>query len=145
MPDHPAAPEDESRYIVEQDWLRGVQSDDQGSIRAALSNAMVGLMKEYYGKGPVKAKTYINDQYVFCVLEGGLTRNERTLVERGHEDTVRDYRLTFQEAVRDTITQAVERITGRKVIGYHSQITFDPDTIFEIFVLDRPPDDGYHG
>jgi uncharacterized protein YbcI len=145
MSDQPATPEEESRYVVEHDWLRGVQTDGQGNMLASLSNAMVGLKKEYYGKGPVKARTYINDQYVFCVMEGGLTRNERTLVERGHESTVRDYRLTFQEAIGDTITQAVERITGRKVIGYHSQITFDPDTIFEIFVLDRPPDDGYHG
>ena len=37
--------------------------------------------------------------------------------------------------------EAVQRITGRAVIGYHSQIVFDPERAFEIFVLDRPVDD----
>jgi uncharacterized protein YbcI len=112
---------------------------DSGGMRAALSNAMVVMKKEFYGKGPVSAKTYINDNYVLCVLEGGLTRNERTLLEVGDEALVREYRLRFQDAMRKTTTDAVEKITGRKVVGYHSQIVFEPDVGFEIFVLDRPP------
>jgi uncharacterized protein YbcI len=100
---------------------------------------MVGLKKEFYGKGPTKAKTYINDNYVLCVLQGGLTRNEATLLAAGQEDLVRQYRLRFQEAVADAVTEAVERLTGRQVIGYHSQIVFDPEYAFEIFVLDGPP------
>jgi uncharacterized protein YbcI len=114
-------------------------SDTGQTVRSEISNAMVGIKKEFYGKGPTKAKTFLNDNYVFCVLEGGLTRNEETLVGRGHEDLVRNYRLRFQEAMEDTTTAAVERITGRKVIGYHSQIVFDPERAFEIFVLDQPP------
>ena len=101
---------------------------------------MVGLKKEYYGKGPTKAKAYINDNIVFVVMEGGLTRNEVTLLERGHHILVRDYRLRFQEAVEEEATSAVEKLTGRKVIGYHSQIVFDPECVFEIFVLDEPPE-----
>jgi uncharacterized protein YbcI len=99
---------------------------------------MVGLKKHFYGKGPTKAKTFLNDNYVFCVMEGGLTRNEETLVARGHEDVVRNYRLCFQETMGDATTEAVRRITGREVIGYHSQIVFHPDRAFEIFVLDGP-------
>jgi uncharacterized protein YbcI len=109
------------------------------TVRSEISNAMVGLKKEFYGKGPTKAKTFLNDNYVFCVMEGGLTRNEETLVGRGHEDLVRNYRLRFQEAMVDPTIEAVERITGRKVIGYHSQIVFNPERAFEIFVLDQPP------
>lgn len=108
-------------------------------MRAEISNAMVGLKKEYYGKGPTKAKSYINDTYVFCVMEGGLTRNEQTLLEVGQEALVRDYRLRFQEAMAETTMAAVARITGRQVVRYHSQIVFDPDRAFEIFVLDAPP------
>ena len=52
---------------------------------------------------------------------------------------MREYRLRFQEAVADTITAAIEEVTGRKVLAYHSQIVFDPDRAFEIFVLDEPP------
>jgi uncharacterized protein YbcI len=101
-----------------------------------ISNAMVGIKKNLYGKGPTKAKTFINDNIVFCVLEGGLTQNELTLLDAGEEDLVRRYRLRFQEVISEQATGAVEELTGRKVVGYHSQIVFDPDRAFEIFVLD---------
>jgi uncharacterized protein YbcI len=121
--------------------LKDVDSDQRDrppSVRAEVSNAMVGLKKDFYGKGPTKAKTFFNDNYVFCVMEGGLTRNEQTLIERGHEDLVRTYRLRFQEAMEGPTVEAIQRITGRSVIGYHSQIVFNPERVFEIFVLDRP-------
>ena len=133
--------EDAAR-LTQPDWLQDVDSDQSGpaeSVRAAISNAMVGLKKEFYGKGPTKAKTYINDNYVLCVLQGGLTRNEETLLAAGQEMLVREYRLRFQEAMADATTEAVERLTGCNVLGYHSQIVFDPEYAFEIFVLDRPP------
>jgi len=112
---------------------------ESGELRAALSNALVVLMKEHYGKGPTAAKSFINDEYIFTVLEGGLTRNEETLLAAGQADVVRDYRLSFQQAVRQQFTQAVERLTGRRVLDYHSQIVFDPPRSFELFVLDGPP------
>ncbi len=112
---------------------------EHGEIRAALSNALVALMKELYGKGPTAAKSFINDEYVLTVLEGGLTKNEQTLLEAGKETLVRNYRLTFQETMKKPTTESIEKLTGRKVVGYHSQIVFDPDRAFEIFVLDGPP------
>jgi uncharacterized protein YbcI len=122
------------------DWLKDEsgEGDRRSSVRAEVSNAMVGLMKHFYGKGPTKAKTFLNDNYVFCVMEGGLTRNEETLIERGHEDLVRNYRLRFQEAMEGPTVEAVQRITGHTVISYHSQIVFHPERAFEIFVLGRP-------
>src|SRR4051794_29864417 len=112
---------------------------EHGEMRAAVSNALVALMKEHYGKGPTAAKSFINDEYLITVLEGGLTRNEETLLADGRQDIVRDYRLAFQQAVRDQFTSAVERITGCRVLDYHSQIVFDPPRSFEMFVLDRAP------
>jgi uncharacterized protein YbcI len=114
--------------------------DATGSLRLAISNALVGVKKQLYGKGPVKAKTYINDNYVFAVLEGGLTRNEETLLKAGEAALVREYRLRFQESVASTIRTAIEEVTGQRVLAYHSQIVFDPDRMFEIFVLDGPPE-----
>ena len=70
-------------------------------------------MKEHYGKGPTAAKSFINDEYVLTVLEGGLTRNEETLLEAGEELLVRDYRLRFQRVVEAEFCSAVERITER--------------------------------
>jgi uncharacterized protein YbcI len=133
--------EKEVERLTQPDWLKDVdsgRSDRRQSVQAEISNAMVGLKKEFYGKGPTKAKTFLNDNYIFCVMEGGLTRNEQTLVDRGHKDLVRNYRLRFQEVMEDPTVEAVQRITGRGVIGYHSQIVFDPERAFEIFVLDRP-------
>jgi hypothetical protein len=60
-----------------------------GSVRAALANAMVALKKQYYGRGPTAAKAWLVDDYVFVALEGGLTRNEETLLAAGKEDLVR--------------------------------------------------------
>lgn len=110
--------------------------DREGSNRSRISHAMVGMKKDFYGKGPTKAKTYINDDYVFVVMEGGLTRNEETMLAAGHHDLVRAYRLRFQEAMTATTTQAVEEILGRRVLTYHSQILFDPERAIEIFVLE---------
>jgi uncharacterized protein YbcI len=118
-----------------QDLIAAAGGQPPGSLRAALANAMVGLKKQYYGRGPEAAKAYVEDDYIFVVLEGGLTRNEETLLAAGHQDLVRRYRLTFQEVVGPTATSAVEELTGRRVIGYHSQIVFDPARAFEIFVL----------
>jgi uncharacterized protein YbcI len=106
-----------------------------GAVRTALANAMVGLKKQYYGKGPTAAKAWILDDYVFVALEGGLTRNEETLLADGKEDVVRSYRLAFQETMGEMTMKAVAELTGRRVLTYHSQIVFDPTRAFEIFVL----------
>jgi uncharacterized protein YbcI len=111
-------------------------SPGQGAMRTAISNAIVGLLKRYWGRGPTGAKTYLCDDYVFVALEGGLMRNETTLLESGQEDMVRQYRLVFQAAVREPLVAAVEEIVGRRVIGYQSQVIFDPPRAFEILVLE---------
>jgi uncharacterized protein YbcI len=107
----------------------------EGERLAAISNAIVNIFAECYGRGPTKAKTYSFDNYLLTVLEGILTTVERTLVEKGEEDLVRKVRLTFQEATSERFTSAVEEIAGREVVSYHSQVTFDPPLGFEIFVL----------
>ena len=110
-----------------------------GSQRAQLANAMVAIKKEFYGRGPDGAKAWILDDLIFISMEGGLTRNEETLLEAGKADVIRDYRLTFQETMQDVTCGAVEEITGRKVLSYHSQIVFEPTRAFEIFVMEPPP------
>jgi uncharacterized protein YbcI len=107
-----------------------------GTLRMALANAMVGMKKQFYGRGPTAAKAWILDDYVFVAMEGGLTRNEETLLADGKADVVRSYRLTFQETVGTTVMTAVQELVGRRVLTYHSQIVFDPPRTFEIFVLE---------
>jgi uncharacterized protein YbcI len=97
---------------------------------------MIRLVHEHWGKGPSRAKAYLEDGFVFCVLEEPLTTVERTLVEGGQTDLVRELRLEFQEMANDEFAAQVEALTGRRVLACHSQIVFDPDILFEIFVLD---------
>ena len=120
-------------------------ADDEGgtgSMRAALANAMVGLKKKYYGRGPTAAKAWLLDDYAFVAMEGGLTANEETLLADGKGDLVRRYRLSFQETMGPTTIAAVQEITTRPVLAYHSQIVFDPTRSFEIFVLGPPGEAG---
>jgi uncharacterized protein YbcI len=116
-----------------------IAPDPHGSMRAAVSTGIVQAMAQLYGRGPTKAKTYFNDDYVFVVLENGLTTNEERLVQEGEEQLVRQYRLRFQEVVARELTSVVEQATGRKVLTYHSQVVFRPSRLFEIFLLDGPP------
>ena len=109
-----------------------------GSIRTALANSMVAMKKNFYGKGPTAAKAWLLDDYAFVALEGGLTRNEETLLAAGQEDLVRNYRLAFQESMTDLVCSEVTAIVGRRVLTYQSQIVFDPPRAFEIFVLEPP-------
>lgn len=109
-------------------------------MRGEVSSAMVSIFKQYYGKGPTNARTFFNERYVFCVMEGGLTRSDETLLTAGDGDYVREYRLRFEAAITPVITRAVADITGRAVVGYHSQVILDPPHIIEIFILDEPPE-----
>jgi uncharacterized protein YbcI len=118
----------------------GVGPVEPGGQRAAIANAIVGLFKEFYGKGPTAAKTYFNDDWVFVVLDDGLTRNEETLVEAGEHTLVRQVRLRFQEVMADRITAAVADITHRRVLTYHSQLLLDPVHSVEMFLLAPLPD-----
>lgn len=115
---------------------RDTESRDLGKTLSQISNEMVGLHKRYYGKGPTKAKTYMVDDVVICLLGGGLTTVERTLLGDGRVETVHAMRRTFQEAMEQEFTDIIERAIGRKVIAYMSQIHADPDIAIEIFVLE---------
>jgi len=111
-----------------------------GGQLAEVSNAIVGILRECYGRGPTKAKTYMFDNYVVTVLEDILTTVEGTLVQNGEADLVRQVRVTFQEAVAHRFTDAVSDVLDREVMVYHSQVTFDPPMGFEFFVLRPEPD-----
>src|SRR6478672_10095379 len=106
-----------------------------GDVRTAISDGLVALLKSYYGRGPEKAKTYVTDDLVVCLLRGGFTRVERTLLDGGHGDDVIRQRMAFQDVMRTRFEQVVEQATGRKVIGFMSGNQQDPDMICEVFVL----------
>lgn len=106
-----------------------------GEVRTAISDGMVGLLKEFYGVGPTQAKTYYHDDLVVCLLRGGFTRVERTLLEGGRTAAVIQQRMEFQEVMRERFSSVVENATGRRVVGFMSGNQQDPDMICEVFVL----------
>jgi len=109
-----------------------------GALNAAISNAVVGLLSEYVGKGPTKARAIHSGKFVLCVLEDTMTKAERSLASDGKEDFVLSMRHAFQETMREDFVAAVERLTGRKVVAFMSSNHVDPDLAAELFVLDEP-------
>ena len=114
-----------------------------GEVLTAISDGMVALLKEYYGRGPTRTKSYYEDDLVVCVLRGGFSRVEQTLLEGGRGDDVIRQRMVFQDVMRARFEEVVERATGRKVIGFMSGNQQEPDMICEVFVLAPSEPGGY--
>jgi len=111
----------------------------EGDVRTAISEGLVALLKEFYGRGPDRTKTYVNGDLVVCLLRGGFTRVEQTLLDGGHGDDVIRQRMAFQNVMRERFEAVVEDATGRKVIGFMSGNQQDPDMLCEIFILADNP------
>ena len=117
--------------------LPGVEEVQQGqSLLARISTEIVKTFKEYYGKGPTSAKSYMFDDMLFVVMRGGLNAAEKFLLEKDEFDVVRQYRQTFENRMNEILSEKIEELTGRKVIAFNSQILFNPDMSIEIFVFD---------
>jgi uncharacterized protein YbcI len=106
-----------------------------GEMRAMISSEIVRLQAEYYGKGPTKAKTYIVDDLVVCVLEESFTRAEKTLVDRGEKEAIQQIRRRFQQQMADEFTSVVEQATGRQVRAFLSETNLEHDVSVETFLL----------
>jgi uncharacterized protein YbcI len=108
-----------------------------GEALAEVTDGIVRLFRESYGRGPTRAKSYLlDDRYVVTVLRDTMTTVERTLVDLGHMHLVRSVRVTFQEAMAASFKEVVEQAIGRRVASYHSQLMTDPDMGFEFFLLE---------
>src|SRR3954452_4931476 len=119
-------------------------SQDRFSVQMQISNEMVRLYKEQFGRGPTKARTnWAGPDILVTVLEDTLTPAERNLVRLGEHQRLRDLRMFFQYATVTEFCGPVERITGRKVRAFHSSIdTLADGMAIETFVL-HP--EGYDG
>jgi uncharacterized protein YbcI len=106
-----------------------------GRQASAIGTAISRLHREHYGRGATTTRTIVNRNYVIAFLEDIYTPVERTLIEAGSAETVKETRQVFQMAMRQAFSEAVEEITGRKVVAFMSQVHFEPDLAAEIFVL----------
>ncbi|MGD1057159.1 MAG: Na-translocating system protein MpsC family protein [Solirubrobacteraceae bacterium] len=107
-----------------------------GDALTAISDGMVALLKEFYGRGPTRTKSYYEDDLVVCVLRGGFSRVEETLLEGGRGPAVIHQRMEFQELMRARFEGVIEDATGRRVIGFMSGNQQHPDMMCEVFILE---------
>jgi uncharacterized protein YbcI len=106
-----------------------------GAVRARIANEMVRLHSEYYGRGPTKAKVYVDGDFVAVVLEETFTPAEKTLIARGESEGIQDIRRRFQRAMADQFRAMVEQATGREVRSFMSETDLDNDIAVEMFLL----------
>jgi uncharacterized protein YbcI len=108
------------------------------SASADISRGAVKLLREYTGRGPVKARTIISKGTVAIVLADTLTRGEQTLVGNGKQEHVLNTRHHLQNVMRDALVQLVEDESGRRVQAFMSANHIDPDCAVEFFILEPP-------
>jgi uncharacterized protein YbcI len=114
-----------------------------GVLAGQISRAVVQLFREYTGRGPTQAHTTITEDLVVVMMGDTLLKAEKSLAGDGKGALVLQMRGAVQDTMRDDLTEAVERLSHRRVIAFMSQNHIDPDLASELFVLaprDRPAD-----
>jgi len=106
-----------------------------GALYSAISNAVVGIVHEYTGRGPTRARTSIRDDVVVVVLQETMLKAEHSLVKDNKAELVAQMRRSFQQTMRADMSAAVSKLTGRDVIAFMSDSHLEPDYSVEVFVL----------
>ncbi|HEU4976983.1 MAG TPA: Na-translocating system protein MpsC family protein [Baekduia sp.] len=106
------------------------------ALQAAISQSVTRVLAEHYGKGPARTRTYLFDDYVVAVCEDALTVAERALRDAGEDALIAEVREGFEDLMTQAFVAEVERLTGRTVVGYHSQVLVEHGSLVELFVLD---------
>ena len=121
--------------------MAGKETPRGGQALVELSNAMVALHREYFGRGPGAAKSFINYYLDDSVISDIYTAVERTLISAGQAEHVRRTRGLHQKALEDEYKASVEEIMGRRVEAFLSVVHVDPDVAIEVFLLGEPAAD----
>jgi uncharacterized protein YbcI len=110
-----------------------------GKLLAAISTSIVAILREHYGRGPMRAKTYALDDIIVVVMRGsGFTPLEQTIMDSGEPGRVVAMREDFQRVMAQRYKQTIEELTGRNVVAFLSQAHVEPDITIEIFFVDGP-------
>jgi uncharacterized protein YbcI len=110
-----------------------------GQLLAEISTKVVGILREHYGRGPMKAKTYVLDDIIVVVMRGaGFTALEKTIMDSGQPQRIVNMREDFQHMMAARYKDLIKELTGREVVAFLSQAHVDPDITMEIFFIDGP-------
>jgi uncharacterized protein YbcI len=108
-----------------------------GTMLQDVSNAMVALHKEQFGRGPTKAQSnFAGRDALLCVMDDALLPAERSMVKMGEQQRVRESRMFLQVATAERFIETVEGITGRTVRGFASATDPDQGIVMENFVFE---------
>jgi uncharacterized protein YbcI len=110
----------------------------EGEALAEVSRRLVQLHKECYGRGPTKARSFLSEGVLVCLLDGGFMQMERTLREHGRGDLVTEAREAMQGVLRERFVSEIERIMGRRVTAFLSASDDQSEISAEVFVLETP-------
>jgi uncharacterized protein YbcI len=119
--------------VTRRDAQTSARTHDQ--VITAISEGLVALLEESYGRAPTRMKSYYEDDLVVCVHNGGFSRAEQTLLDGGHGSTVIQQRIEIQQRKRDRLEAVIERATGRRVIAFMNGNQDDPEMMSEMFIL----------
>lgn len=106
-------------------------------VLLAISNEMVRLYKDHFGRGPTKARTdWAGPDVVLCTLRESFTPAERNLAAMGEHQRLRDTRMFLQYAIEKEFVEVVERLVGRAVTAFVSGVDTRNDLCIEVFYLE---------
>ncbi len=109
-----------------------------GELNAAITSALVGIQNQYLGRGPKTASTFHQGNVLVTLMHDVLTPAEISLTETHRRDVVTNIRHLFQQTMEDDFREAVERLSGRRVVAFISGNHVAPDIAAELFILDEP-------
>jgi uncharacterized protein YbcI len=125
--------------VAEPANLRAAPHLAGGNLLAAISTSIVAILREHYGRGPMRAKTYAVDDIIVVVMRGsGFTPLEQTIMDSGEPERVVAMREDFQRVMQARYKRTIQQLTGRDVVAFLSQAHVDPDITVEMFFMDGP-------
>jgi uncharacterized protein YbcI len=121
------------------DGVSETENRPSSTPSATISREIVGLLKELLGRGPTKARTYVEDDCVVVLMREGHTKTEDTRADLGEARGVAQQRVDISDGIKERLIEVVERATGRRVVGFMTTSQQDPDLLGQIYVLETAP------
>jgi uncharacterized protein YbcI len=116
---------------------RPADEDAASAPLVEISNAMVHLYKEAFGRGPTKARTrFAGPDTILVVLEDTFTAAERTMVALGEVEELRKARLIIQEALEERARSAVDAALRRRTVAFITGVDPRYDIAINMFTLE---------
>jgi uncharacterized protein YbcI len=115
----------------------GSPERSSGAAGAAIANALAQVVHEHWGRGPTRARAFVEDDLVFCMLDQPLTDVERAMRDAGDLELVCELRREFRAVARQRLEAPVVDATRRPVRASACQVIADPELFLLVFFLER--------